>query len=412
QSTILAMGLISYIPGAIILGYLSDLIGRRNMLIYTIILIAIGSVGMALSVDYNTLLFFRIIEGAGIGGDLVITAVYIVEYAPALKRGIYMNWIYIAGWIAVGGGAAFTGILVQSLPTIGWRIAFGIAAALAIAAIVLRISAPESIRFLVKNGRMLEAERLTRHMEEIVISKLSVPKLPEYKSLSYEHDHRNPFRIVIKRFYLKRFIGLLIFWFTIYMVQYTFSGFWGGYLQLLGITGDLFNRVSILTAYSAVGATMMAFLMLLFIDKVDRRLLIQIGSLGWLIGVSLSAVAVVQQNWALMFLLQLLVSNFLGGGLSYLAGYLISAESFPTSARATGFALTDGLGHLGGGVGALLIVPLIKSLGSILPWVIISFPVVIGAGLLWVLLPRTVGYRLEEINEVMEREVMLKSKIR
>ncbi|MEM4975487.1 MAG: MFS transporter, partial [Sulfolobaceae archaeon] len=78
QSTILAMGLISYIPGAIILGYLSDLIGRRNMLIYTIILIAIGSVGMALSVDYNTLLFFRIIEGAGIGGDLVITAVYIV----------------------------------------------------------------------------------------------------------------------------------------------------------------------------------------------------------------------------------------------------------------------------------------------------------------------------------------------
>jgi len=144
------------------------------MLIYTIILIAIGSVGMALSTNYEMLLFFRVIEGAGIGGDLALTAVYITEFAPAIKRGFYMNWIYIAGWIAVGGGAAMTGILVQSLPEIGWRIAFGVAAALAGAAIVLRVSAPESIRFLVKNTRLLESERLVRHMEELVISRVRV----------------------------------------------------------------------------------------------------------------------------------------------------------------------------------------------------------------------------------------------
>jgi len=132
--------------------------------------------------------------------------------------------------------------------------------------------------------------------------------------------------------------------------------------------------------------------------------------LDWLVGISLSAIAAVQQNWGLMFLSQLLISNFLGGGLSYIAGYLLSAEVFPTSARATGFALTDGLGHLGGGVGAVLIIPLINSLGPVIPWVIIAFTVVIGAGILWVLLSRTLRVRLEEINEAMERVISLRTK--
>ena len=39
--------------------------------------------------------------------------------------------------------------------------------------------------------------------------------------------------------------------------------------------------------------------------------------------------------------------------------YARSAESFPTRARTTGFALVDGVGHLGGGIGVLLIAPAI-----------------------------------------------------
>jgi MFS family permease len=402
QSLIVAAGLLSYIPGAIILGYLADILGRRNLLIFTIILTAIGSTGMAISNDFITLLIFRIIEGAGIGGDLVLTAVYITELAPAVKRGVYMNWIFIAGWIAVGGGATLTGILVTSISNIGWRISFGIAALLAVAALILRLNAPESIRFLIlKLGRVLEAEKLVRHMEEISIMKLGLTQLPQPKVMSYEPDLRNPLKILFKSIYIKRFVGILIFWITLYLIQYTFSGVIGSFAQAMGVTGEAFVRLTLLTSYSALGATTMAFLMLLFIDKVDRRLLITIGSLGWLLGISISIYLFLQQSYFAMFIAQFFM-NFLGGGLCYLAGYLLTAESFPTNARATGFALTDGLGHLGGGLGPILLFPLISKVGPLYAWIILAIPVVIGSSLLWLLAPKTVGLRLEGTNEAKE----------
>lgn len=93
---------------------------------------------------------FRFIEGAGIGGDLNLAMVYISEFAPASKRGKYANWIYLSGWIAVGVGATIAAFLVTSLSSIGWRLAFGIAAIMGFAALVLRTKAPETVRFLVK----------------------------------------------------------------------------------------------------------------------------------------------------------------------------------------------------------------------------------------------------------------------
>jgi MFS family permease len=51
--------------------------------------------------------------------------------------------------------------------------------------------------------------------------------------------------------------------------------------------------------------------------------------------------------------------------------YTWSAESYPTRARTTGFALVDGIGHLGGGVGLIFIAPLIPHLGVLLAMLII-----------------------------------------
>lgn len=95
-----------------------------------------------------------------------------------------------------------------------------------------------------------------------------------------------------------------------------------------------------------------------------------------------------------------LIIDAIGGGLTYLAGYLMSSESFPTLARSTGFAISDGLGHLGGAIGPLLLFPLIIAAGPITAWAIEAFPVVIAAIILWLTVPKTVGVRLEEINEV------------
>jgi hypothetical protein len=73
---------------------------------------------------------------------------------------------------------------------------------------------------------------------------------------------------------------------------------------------------------------------------------------------------------------------------------LIAAELFSNTARATGFALTDGLGHLGGAIGALIIISLIPIYGSITSWTLISFEVFAISILILFLTPKTLGRRL------------------
>ncbi|ADX81674.1 MFS transporter [Sulfolobus islandicus] len=399
-SLIASLGLFGYIPGSLGLGYLADRIGRRTVLIITVLLTAIGSLGMALSVNFPMLAVFRFIEGAGIGGDLNLAMVYISEFAPSAKRGKYANWIYAAGWIAVGIGSTIAALLVTGLPSIGWRLAFGIAAIMAVAALVIRIRAPETVRFLVKKGRINEAESIVRIMEETAMKRARVQSLPEPKIINYSYQTTNPFSILAERVFTKRLVGLLLFWFFIYFVQYTFSTLWDYYGKFIGYSGTMLNQFVLLTGFSALGDTLMAFLLLIIIERTDRRLITQIGSIGWLVGMIVASYFAVHFNLLGMALTLGLITNAIGGGMSYLAGYLMSSESFPTAARSTGFAITDGLGHLGGAIGPLLLFPLVLATGPINAWAIEAFPVVVAAVILWFTVPRTVGVRLEEINEI------------
>jgi hypothetical protein len=58
-----------------------------------------------------------------------------------------------------------------------------------------------------------------------------------------------------------------------------------------------------------------------------------------------------------------------------------SAENYPTRARASGFALVDGIGHLGGGVGILVIAPLIPTLGPVITFLVFGGFLVIAAAI-------------------------------
>jgi Sugar (and other) transporter len=75
------------------------------------------------------------------------------------------------------------------------------------------------------------------------------------------------------------------------------------------------------------------------------------------------------------------------------------AETFPTASRGTGYSLTDGLGHLGGVVGISILIPLTAYVGAKYAFPILGIPVIIAGLIVIALIPRTVGKRLEEVNE-------------
>jgi MFS transporter, putative metabolite:H+ symporter len=78
--------------------------------------------------------------------------------------------------------------------------------------------------------------------------------------------------------------------------------------------------------------------------------------------------------------------------------YAWSAENFPTRARTSGFALVDGVGHLGGGIGVLVIAPYIEDMGALLSIVVIS-AFLCAAALVARLGIATRGRKLDEISE-------------
>ncbi|QXJ31761.1 hypothetical protein J5U21_01412 [Saccharolobus shibatae] len=399
-SIIVSVGLAGYIIGSIGFGIASDRIGRRLVLITTFALLGIGSLGMGLATNYLMLFIFRVLEGIGIGAGLNLAMVYIAEFSPSMKRGKYANWIFISGWTAVGIGTVVAAFIVTISPTLGWRIIFLLPAVLAIiTTVILAISSPESVRILVKKGRIQDVEKIVNRMEEVSMKRAKIQSLPQPKIVHYQEvPSYSQLKILGESKYLKRLISLTIFWFFIYFIQYTSTGLGPTFVKVVvGFTPAQYAEYIRLSGFAAIGATIISFILLGIVEKTDRRLLTQIGGIGFLISSFVSTYLLLNKELITWFIAYFLLEFVVNP--PYLAGYLMSSEAFPTAVRSTGFAITDGIGHLGGVIGPLLLFPLIEIIGPLPAWVILGLPAPFAAALLWFTIPKTVGVRLEEVNE-------------
>ncbi len=163
------LNVVGYVVGTLILSPVSDRIGRRNMLLVTMLITAAGSLYTALTPDYANFVVARIVTGVGIGADLAVVNTYIGEIAPSRSRARFTSIIFInsalgaffaiwLGLLLTTGSAAWpTGLpfaLASKTFSDGWRYLYGIGALLAVFGILLRFELPESPRWLVGQGRI------------------------------------------------------------------------------------------------------------------------------------------------------------------------------------------------------------------------------------------------------------------
>jgi MFS family permease len=85
---IVGMTLASSVVGGVLFGWLGDRIGRKNALLWTLLLLAIGSMLSATAWDFASLLTFRIITGIGVGGEWGAGMVLLNEVWDNRKRGL------------------------------------------------------------------------------------------------------------------------------------------------------------------------------------------------------------------------------------------------------------------------------------------------------------------------------------
>ncbi|MBD8029400.1 MFS transporter [Corynebacterium gallinarum] len=143
---LLSAGLVGMAMGSLILGPFADKLGRRRILIISLL---INLVGLALSATAGSsteLAIWRVVTGIGIGGILATVTVITSEYSNNKNRGMAVS-IYTAGY---GLGATLGGLLAARLiPEFGWRSVFLAGAAATLASLILVVvSIPESVDYL------------------------------------------------------------------------------------------------------------------------------------------------------------------------------------------------------------------------------------------------------------------------
>ena len=89
------LNLAGYVTGALLLAPLSDRFGRRNMLLFTMLLTGLGSLYNALAPDSTQFVIARVITGIGVGADLAIVNTYVGEVAPRRNRARWISVIFI-----------------------------------------------------------------------------------------------------------------------------------------------------------------------------------------------------------------------------------------------------------------------------------------------------------------------------
>ncbi|HEX5508666.1 MAG TPA: MFS transporter [Pseudolabrys sp.] len=160
--------LVGAVLGALFFGWLTDRLGRKKLFFITLSVYLLGTAATAASWNLASFAVFRFLTGAGIGGEYAAINSTIQELIPARVRG----WtdLVINGSFWVGAALGSLGSLVLLDPAVidpehGWRFAFLIGAALALAIFFMRLWIPESPRWLMTHGHAEEAKRVVAGIE-------------------------------------------------------------------------------------------------------------------------------------------------------------------------------------------------------------------------------------------------------
>jgi len=168
--TTFAVGFVARPLGGVIFGHFGDKIGRKNMLVMTLMIMGVATVLIGLLPTYEQvgilapilLLLLRIAQGIGIGGEWGGAVLMAYEYAPASKRGYYASLPQIGlaiGLCLASGVTAVASLLPEEdFMSWGWRIAFIASLLLVAVGLYIRLKIMETPEFLKVKATQTESK--------------------------------------------------------------------------------------------------------------------------------------------------------------------------------------------------------------------------------------------------------------
>ena len=382
------LNLVGYVIGTLILSPLADRAGRRDLLLVTMVITGLGSALTAVVNNYAWFVVARTITGIGIGADLAIVNTYINEMAPREGRARYTALIFLFSALGAVLGI-WLGLLLTTPATplplglpfavagpgfeYGWRVMYLIGGLLALIGVLLRFQLPESARWLIARGRLVAAAQIIDMMERRASTRTSLPSAERPAVVRIESEMMLPYSAVLgDPMYLRRVLLQFAMWFVAYITVYSFGA---GFTTILASLSYPPPEAGLIAAVGTFGFVLCAVVAFIYGEQMERKAWLPVSAVLTLIGGVIVALA--GHIVGLSVIGSLLI--FFGFNLWVPIAYSWTTENFPTRARTTGFALVDGVGHLGGGVGVLLIALLIPRIGALAAMLLIGGFLVLAA---------------------------------
>jgi putative MFS transporter len=296
-------------------------------MIGSIAVFGVMSLVCAFAWDYNSLLWFRTLQGIGLGGEVPVAATYISELTRAKNRGRFVllyELVFPIGLVAV----SFTSVWV--VPHLGWQWMFYIGALPAILALVLRALLPESPRWLAVHGHPAEADAALSMIERETEKSTGQP-LPTVQPVVSTMDRRASLSDLFGPLYLRRTLVVWVIWFAAYFINYGLV-IWLPtiFRTVFKLPLDVSLRYGLITQAAGFVGT---FICALTIDQVGRKP--YFAASFALAAVSLGLLAMQSTPAAEQVLMYVAAAYFFISTIN-IGAYLYTPELYPTRARALG----------------------------------------------------------------------------
>ncbi len=387
-----ASALLGTIVGAFSVGRPADRYGRKRVLFVLAVLFLASALGTAFAESWFVFLAFRFIGGLGVGAASVVAPMYIAEIAPARLRGrlVAVNQLNVVTGILL---AYFSNYLIaQSFDAeVAWRWMFGVMAAPSLLFLGLLSFIPFSPRWLVRQGRVREAEAVLQSLGEENVKQ----ELAEIVASLEAEQGKNQERLFQRQYRFPIMLAIALAMFN----------------QLSGINALIYHAPRIFAMAGAaaddaflqsvaLGTTNLVFtiLALFIIDRFGRRPLMLVGSVGT--ALCLGLVAMAFSTGAFSGTVVLL------GLLGFIAFFAFSqgavvwvflSEVFPNRVRSKGQALGS-FTHWVMAAAVSWTFPVVAEVSGAFAFAFFAAMMLLQFVFAWRVMPETKGLSLEELE--------------
>lgn len=392
----ISIALIGTIFGAMFGSIPSDRFGRKQTLFFVAILYLVASIGTALTENWLLFLLFRFLGGIGVGASSVTAPVYISEIAPAEKRGslVALFQFNVVFGILV---SYLSNYLIGTSAESSWRWMLGIQAFPSLAFLILVRLVPETPRWLIlKAGKFDSAKAILR-----IINPTGYEN--DFDSIIKGHEHDAEKHVKESLFQKK------------YKLPATLAILFAVFNQMSGINAiiyyapRIFEMTGLGTSSSLLSSAGIGFVNFLFtllaiqfIDKIGRKTLMLIGSVGLILSLGMVSWAFFVHDftgYTVMISLLMFIAFF-----AFSQGAVIwvfIAEIFPNQIRAKGQTLGSVTHWIMAAIIAFIFPVLAEKLGGGITFLFFAVMMVFQLLFVWKMMPETKGRTLENIGTTL-----------